>query len=68
MDQEIRIEMSQIVGKIAGVLIQPYAQFIAKLHEEGRVSAAEVQGVIEQFDEKMANLPDYLMKDEESAR
>lgn len=62
MNQEIRIDITQMVGKIAAVLFQPYVQFIAKLHEEGRVSTTEIQGVNEQYDERVANLPDYVQK------
>jgi hypothetical protein len=65
MDQDIHVHtnISPIVGKILKVLMEPYIDFIAKLHADGRVSDAEIKAVMEQFTQKADNLDDFVEKE-----
>jgi hypothetical protein len=40
---DIRIDISEMVGTIAAVVMEPYTNFIVRLHTEGRVTAAEIE-------------------------
>ncbi|MDQ3486864.1 MAG: hypothetical protein M3468_03905 [Acidobacteriota bacterium] len=42
MKDEVRVDLTPIVGGIASVLVEPFWEFIHKLQAEGKVSEAEV--------------------------
>ncbi len=39
------VDIDRIVGEVAGVLAEPYQEFLATLYSEGRISDDELQQV-----------------------
>ena len=45
METHVRIDLSNIVGHISGVIMEPLSSFIDKLHADGRITDAELEGL-----------------------
>lgn len=56
------IDLTPIVGAIAAVLSEPYQDFVAKLHAEGRITDAEVVGLREAILERGDRLADLVQE------
>ena len=52
---DVRIEMNKIVGHVAFIFLDPYSQFIAKLHAEGRVTDDELDTLQQEFNNVVEN-------------
>lgn len=62
MSDPIRINLTNVVGQIAGVLIQPYAAFIAKLHADRRITDEEIEGLRQEFENQFNHLGELVME------
>ncbi len=57
-------DISPVIAAVIETLVEPYADFIARLHSEGRITAQEVEGVNTAVDQRKEGLAesvrDYL--------
>ena len=51
-----RVDIDRIVGEVAGVLAEPYQEFLATLYAEGRISDDELQQVNREVQKRGAQL------------
>ncbi len=58
--REIRIDISEIVGEIFGVISHPYKLFIERLHAEGRISDEEVAGLRQDILDRIPRLNELV--------
>jgi hypothetical protein len=61
-DGPLHLDMSALVGTVAGVLMQPFGDFIAALHAAGRVTDEELAILRMQYEQREANLGDLVAK------
>lgn len=57
---EIRIDLSRMVGELARVLFEPHTSFIERLHSEGRITDAEIEGLYREFEERIPRLSELI--------
>ena len=50
------VDIDRIVGEVAGVLAEPYQEFLATLYAEGRISDDELQQVNREVRERGTRL------------
>jgi hypothetical protein len=50
------VDIDRVVGEVAGVLAEPYQEFLATLYAEGRISDDELQQVNREVRERGARL------------
>ena len=60
MEQHVNIDLSKIVGTIAGVMLSPYSSFIAQLHADGRITDAEVEQLRQEAESHTARLGELV--------
>ena len=60
MSEEMSIDLNNLVGAIASVLIDPYATFVAKLHAEGRITDEEMAGLNQEIEESTPRLAELI--------
>jgi hypothetical protein len=62
MPEEAHIDLSEIVELIASVLIEPYEQFLSKLHADGRISEAELANLRHEVESRGPRLGKLLQE------
>jgi hypothetical protein len=60
---EHRINVSPLVGVIAGVMIKPFWEFLTQLQNDGRVTAEEVAALRSEMDQRSLILPDLVQEE-----
>jgi len=60
MSEEMSIDLNNLVGAIASVLIDPYATFVVKLHAEGRITDEEMAGLNQEIEESTHRLAELI--------
>ena len=54
------LDLNRLIGKIAGVLMEPYTNFIAKLYADGRITDAEVEELKRSFEQRVPQLAELV--------
>lgn len=57
---EQQIDLSTIVGDIAGVMFDPYTSFFVKLHAAGRITDAELEGLRQEVEDQISRLDELV--------
>lgn len=55
---EFRINISEIVGRYAAHMMEPYKHFVDRLEREGRISQDEIQQLRDELLARVDNPPD----------
>ena len=61
MPERIDIDLSEIVGQITSVFLEPYAAFIAKLRAEGRITDVEVEELNKEIKDRGPRLHELIV-------
>ena len=54
------LDVNRLIGKIAGVLMEPYTNCIAKLYADGRITDAEVEELKRSFEQRVPQLAELV--------
>ena len=60
MAEDMGIDFTNLVSTIASVLIQPYAIFVEKLHDDGRITDEEMAGLHQEIETLMPRLAELI--------